>query len=508
MSGTKRAKDSELGKEIGAQIGKSLLMLVGLAVAAWLMKWQYGNILEGVYVPILAPIIGSVVLVGIAAAMITHSPNQLLSAVTCFGFSAGSIFLLYACFTHDATPWETLGAIWLGGAGWGCIFQPTLNDRFFLRLVATVSMLATYVVFFRAWLLLIPNIITGWQADVGDGGLANIFGAVVYAAIKVVALGVGGVVIFFWLRFFSMFVVCYLHTGLGPRIKVGNRSYRVPRTMRWAYTAAQTYDYLEGKRTGKVYESVLYTRCADLAYEEFQNRSKVERDSGKYFIAEKQPLDCFKVALFFEAASSLYAKKGDISRARDYAEMRLEIFKNGYVSRSAYDLCQAMESRQKYQDGRKVDPAAEAKLMAQWEEWKKEEAQDHAEYERELREEKLRRQAMHEESLREVAAQRYEDDDDDEEEYTWNGSSRGSASQDSSSQDSSSSDPWAEHKAEHDLGRIPNIIYDSSNNPWHKSWGSPDHVTYHNDQGQEVTIYSGQVSGSSAQTSAGHFHWY
>lgn len=47
MSGTKRAKDSELGKEIGVQIGGSLLMLVGLAVAAWLMKWQYGNILEG-----------------------------------------------------------------------------------------------------------------------------------------------------------------------------------------------------------------------------------------------------------------------------------------------------------------------------------------------------------------------------------------------------------------------------------------------------------------------------
>ncbi len=96
---------------------------------------------------------------------------------------------------------------------------------------------------------------------------------------------------------------------------------------------------------------------------------------------------------------------------------------------------------------------------------------------------------MHEESLREAAAQRYEEDDDDEEEYTWNGSSK-----DSASQDSSSSDPWAEHKAEHDLGRMPNIIYDSSNNPWHKSWGSPDHVTYHNDQGQEVTIYSGQVS--------------
>ena len=103
----------------------------------------------------------------------------------------------------------------------------------------------------------------------------------------------------------------------------------------------------------------------------------------------------------------------------------------------------------------------------------------------------------------EAAAQRYEEDYDDEEEYTWNGSSK-----DSASQDSSSSDPWAEHKAEHDLGRMPNIIYDSSNNPWHKSWGSPDHVTYHNDQGQEVTIYSGQVSGSSAQTSAGHFHWY
>ena len=120
MSGTKRAKDSELGKEIGAQIGKSLLMLVGLAVAAWLMKWQYGNILEGVYVPILAPIIGSVVLVGIAAAMITHSPNQLLSAVTCFGVFSGFYFsavcLLYPRCHPPGRLWAPSGWAAQGGA--------------------------------------------------------------------------------------------------------------------------------------------------------------------------------------------------------------------------------------------------------------------------------------------------------------------------------------------------------------------------------------------------------
>lgn len=40
----------------------------------------------------------------------------------------------------------------------------------------------------------------------------------------------------------------------------------------------------------------------------------------------------------------------------------------------------------------------------------------------------------------------------------------------------------------YDLSRLPNIMYDSSNNRWQKGWTSYDHVTYRNDGGEEVTI--------------------
>ena len=60
----------------------------------------------------------------------------------------------------------------------------------------------------------------------------------------------------------------------------------------------------------------------------------------------------------------------------------------------------------------------------------------------------------------------------------------------------------------YDLSRMPNIIYDSSNNRWQKGWTSYDHVTYRNDGGEEVTIWHAEISGNGAQTSAGHFHWY
>lgn len=60
---------------------------------------------------------------------------------------------------------------------------------------------------------------------------------------------------------------------------------------------------------------------------------------------------------------------------------------------------------------------------------------------------------------------------------------------------------------EFDLNRMPNIIYDDSNNRWQLQHRNYDTVVYHNDNGQEVTIYSGQVSEHGALTDAGSFHW-
>lgn len=61
---------------------------------------------------------------------------------------------------------------------------------------------------------------------------------------------------------------------------------------------------------------------------------------------------------------------------------------------------------------------------------------------------------------------------------------------------------------EFDLSQMPNIIYDDGNNRWQLQHRNRDTVVYHNDEGREVMIYSGQISGTSAQTSEGHFHWY
>ena len=58
-----------------------------------------------------------------------------------------------------------------------------------------------------------------------------------------------------------------------------------------------------------------------------------------------------------------------------------------------------------------------------------------------------------------------------------------------------------------DLSRLPNIMYDSSNNRWQKGWTSYDHVTYRNDGGEEVTIWHAEISGHGALTSEGNFHW-
>lgn len=65
-----------------------------------------------------------------------------------------------------------------------------------------------------------------------------------------------------------------------------------------------------------------------------------------------------------------------------------------------------------------------------------------------------------------------------------------------------------EASGEFDIGKMPNIIFDDANNRWQLQHRNGDHVVYHNDAGQTVTIYSGQLSRSGATTSAGNFHWF
>ncbi len=60
----------------------------------------------------------------------------------------------------------------------------------------------------------------------------------------------------------------------------------------------------------------------------------------------------------------------------------------------------------------------------------------------------------------------------------------------------------------YDLSRMPTIVYDDSNRQWKKRDVFGDHIVYYNNDGGEVTIYSGQISGTTANTDAGTFHWY
>lgn len=58
------------------------------------------------------------------------------------------------------------------------------------------------------------------------------------------------------------------------------------------------------------------------------------------------------------------------------------------------------------------------------------------------------------------------------------------------------------------LASIPVLVYDSSNRQWKRRGIYGDHAVYYSDDGDEVTIYSAQVSGKSASTSVGVLHWY
>jgi len=55
---------------------------------------------------------------------------------------------------------------------------------------------------------------------------------------------------------------------------------------------------------------------------------------------------------------------------------------------------------------------------------------------------------------------------------------------------------------------MPNIVYDSANNRYRLVNRFSGHAVYQDDDGNTVTIYHADVTGSTATTSAGNFHWY
>lgn len=79
---------------------------------------------------------------------------------------------------------------------------------------------------------------------------------------------------------------------------------------------------------------------------------------------------------------------------------------------------------------------------------------------------------------------------------------------DSGAAEKSVSEAAGDAPSEFSLSSIPAIVYDDSNRQWMRRGIYGDHTVYYNSDGGEVTIYSAQASGSSANTSAGTLHWY
>lgn len=68
--------------------------------------------------------------------------------------------------------------------------------------------------------------------------------------------------------------------------------------------------------------------------------------------------------------------------------------------------------------------------------------------------------------------------------------------------------PCDEYKKTRDLSRLPSIVYDDGNNRWQRVGIYGSQAVYHNDDGQEITIFHAEISRSSALTNAGTLHWY
>lgn len=58
-------------------------------------------------------------------------------------------------------------------------------------------------------------------------------------------------------------------------------------------------------------------------------------------------------------------------------------------------------------------------------------------------------------------------------------------------------------------GTLPNIIFDDGNNRWQLRYRNGDgSAIYYNDDGREVLIHLNYISGTTANTGEGTFHWY
>lgn len=515
MSGTKKKKD-EKATGIGGQIAAFLF----LAAAGY---WQYYNLThqaKDLYI-LLA---GTAVLIMSFIFMGCLNNHVLVMLYEALFLVLGSYWVYYNLH-HPVSLW-VMAFSWTAGVIWAALsyvsvgLAPGIDQNFFQRLLVTVFLWGGIIFYLWAYCHVIPYFSTAFQNVLGEKG---VLGAVMTGGQAFVALA-AGIVGFYWLTYsVPDYFACYFQAGRGPKITVTKgESYRVPLNYARAERLANTCEISKEKNRRVVgYYTALCMHCADLKYELFQKvkGATPSSDVGKKLAyqkryrsndqpkrAEKETIHGWQTWVYTKDMTQSYRmleQLGEISKARDYLEKRLEIILAGFDSVGTKWFEEILKDRKRLDDGRPVDPAVEKRLQEELRQRKERDVKYEEDYRRRQLEEEEEREERRKAWLEQEKQRHMAEEDDDEEEYTWNGSSKGSASQ-----DSSSSDPWARHKAEHDLSRMPNIIYDSSNNRWQKSWGSGDHATYHNDQGQEVTIYSGQISGSSAQTSAGHFHWY
>lgn len=515
MSGTKKKKDEQT-TGIGGQIVAFLL----LAAAGY---WQYYNFThqaKDLYI-LLA---GTAVLV-MSFVFIGCLNNHVLVTLYEAAFLVLITYWVFYNLNHSVSLW-VMAFSWTAGVIWAALsyvsvgLAPRIDHNFFQRLLVTVFLWGGIAFYFWAYLHVIPYFSTAFQSVLGEG---DVLGAVITGGQALVALA-AGIVGFYWLTYsVPDYFAGYFQAGCGPKITVTKgESYHVPLNYARAEGLANTCEISKEKNRRVIgYYTALCMRCADLKYElvqkinEAPSRSSVGeklayqkryRSSDQPKRAEKEIIHKWYAWIYIRdmwQAYRMLEQLGEISKARDYLEKCLEVILAGFGNIGTKWFEEILEDRKRLNDDRPVDPAVEKRLMEELRQWKERDVKYEEDYRRRQLQEEEEREERRKAYLEQEKQQYDVEEDDDEEVYTWNGSSQGSASQ-----SSFSSDPYAEHKESHDLSRMPNTIYDSSNNRWHKNWGGRDHVTYHNDQGQEVIIYSGQVSGSSAQTSAGHFHWY
>lgn len=350
MKGSIKEEREDKGMERG-------LAFLGYLALLGLICWQYFNLTRGG--PVLAVTAAGILGVVAGWFAVGNTRSRFVHFLIRFLFLFGFVYWLCYNLTHGASPVITVLS-WVLGLVWSWSLSVQLGDGLPVRLLNTVSLWGSILFYGGAFLLLLPaaaKSLAGYAA-------ARDWLRAASAAVLCVPLVFFGVysIAAVWKMQIAGFFICYLHTGLGPRLQVTEgKSYRVPKTMKYAYAALRPHDFRPRPGRDAEYYGVLCIRCADLAYELYQTR---DSQNKKYALPADKELGSFEIGVFFTGACALLEKEGEISRARDYVEKRLELY--GWQEETDYDFCQIMRDRQRLDDGRPKDPAAEEELLEKW----------------------------------------------------------------------------------------------------------------------------------------------